>query len=733
MHQPVFRPVRCAPRGASALLLLLAAGAAARAQEAAPDVTAELVRLDVVVRDADGKAVGRLTREDFEVSEDGRPQRLTNFLFVGESGVPREAASTRPATPGEPAAPAPGERGPGRHLVIVVDDLHLPHGSVDRAKEALRRLVGELAPDDDVALVMASSPVSIHFTRDRASLEQAIDRLVSQDVAFAAGGASSLTPAQAELILRGDRSALLLATRLMMDEPGNVLGSNSPRAATEARDGATPAGLEPEEKAAAREIQRQARAVLAQELRFSEATLAAVDAVLRGLSSLPGRKLCVLVSDGFLVGTGTSEERTRRMRQVTDAATRSGAVVYALETRGAAPAGADAGVAGPGAPPGLRERVARLAEQENRETLHRLADETGGFLVRGTEDLAAGLGRMLQDDEAFYLIAYEPANPKRDGRFRRIDLRLPRHPDYVARTRKGYFAPDDRGDSARSDRLPAAVIRPPPLDEDEARAVLGAPLPPNGIPVRLTADYLDLPPAGPQAVVQAQVDVAGLPWRVVNGRHRAEVDLVGGLFDATGAPVGPPFGRHYELDLPPAEYERATRTGIVYRQRLGVRPGRYEVRLVARAPRDAPLGGSAEWVEVPDLGEKKLALSGVFLSSAGPISGPGGGETLRDAQAARHFARRESLYFQLYVYNPRRDDDGGTDVVLQAQIRSGAELVAASEPRPVTFQEKDGLPLPESNGMSLESLAPGGYELRVVVVDRKANATAHRTVDFTVE
>ena len=101
-----------------------------------------------------------------------------------------------------------------------------------------------------------------------------------------------------------------------------------------------------------------------------------------------------------------------------------------------------------------------------------------------------------------------------------------------------------------------------------------------------------------------------------------------------------------------------------------------------------------------------------------------GAETLRDAQVLRRFKQSDSLYFQLYVYNALPDEKGATDVVLQAQIRSGANPIAASKPQAVTFQQKDGLPLPQSNGMSLESLAPGSYELRVVVVDRKANATA---------
>jgi len=71
--------------------------------------------------------------------------------------------------------------------------------------------------------------------------------------------------------------------------------------------------------------------------------------------------------------------------------------------------------------------------------------------------------------------------------------------------------------------------------------------------------------------------------------------------------------------------------------------------------------------------------------------------------------------------------------VFQAQIWSKGKVVAASKPRPASLQSKDGVPVPETNGMSLQELTPGDYALKVVVVDRKANATLARSVDFTVE
>src|SRR5258708_37133376 len=86
---------------------------------------------------------------------------------------------------------------------------------------------------------------------------------------------------------------------------------------------------------------------------------------------------------------------------------------------------------------GLQVSVARQGDALIRTTLQTVANDTGGFLVRGTNDLAGGLRRMLADNEAYYLLAYGPAGQKRDELFHRIELRLPRRPQLAVRTRKG--------------------------------------------------------------------------------------------------------------------------------------------------------------------------------------------------------------------------------------------------------------------------------------------------------
>ena len=140
--------MRCSPTATLALLLVLTAGAGLRGQEAPPAARAEIVRLDAVVTDAKGAPVLDLTREDFEVLEDGKPQRVTNFEPARARGLPTSA----PALPETAAPVAPADRPTGRQIAIVVDDLHLARDTAEPAKQALLRFVAEqVAPEDDLA------------------------------------------------------------------------------------------------------------------------------------------------------------------------------------------------------------------------------------------------------------------------------------------------------------------------------------------------------------------------------------------------------------------------------------------------------------------------------------------------------------------------------------------------------------------------------------------------------
>lgn len=709
-------PVVVATLLSPVLALALSAAPALAQQPVVPPVGSELVRLDAVVLDSRDRPVSDLAASDFELLEDGRPQRLTHFLFVAAGATADAASPARAAA--LPPPPGTAEATTARHVVIVVDDLHIAAMNLEQVKQWLARFIADsLQPDDRVALLATGSPGGVRqLTTDRASLQAALTLLKSREAFVGPARGSLMTPAQAEMVLRSDRQALRLAARALITEPGSVY-DNSPRSAVEGPPqpggGATPnVGDDSKERAAEQEARRQAEAILAEAASFSAATLTTIEDVIRSLAPVPGRKLCLVVSDGFLVGRGTRSDQTPRMQAVVDAATRSGTVVYTLDSRGLAQAGGDASVAGTGVPPGLQQEIDRRAAQIFRETLSQLSGDTGGFLVHGTNEPLPGLRRMLADNQAYYLMAYEPVNPKRDGRFRRIQLRVPGRKGLSVRTRSGYLAPDDRKRvEEEKKRAGTAAARPAvaasPVSEDEARRLLDAPLPSPPLPVRLMVDYLELPTSGAQAIVRARVDVKGLKWREAEGRRRAELAILSATYDAAGAPIGPAFTRRLELDLAPSDYERALRTGVRYQHRVSLPPGRFDVRLVVTDGALEPLGGSARRIEIPNLSDDKLTLSSVFLSTT--AAPPGGGAapaaatdasgdeaTLVDVQLARRFQRGSTLYFQLYVYNVVPDASGATDVVLQAQVLSGGRVLAASKPQAVTFEQKGGVPLPRA-------------------------------------
>jgi hypothetical protein len=253
----------------------------------------------------------------------------------------------------------------------------------------------------------------------------------------------------------------------------------------------------------------------------------------------------------------------------------------------------------------------------------------------------------------------------------------------------------------------------------------------------VAADFVELAPGQPEAVVRAHLEPERLPWTKGEGRQRTEFDLIGGVFEASGLP-GPLFaGRHYVLDVTPAELESLKEKGVRFEAHFPLKPGHYEIRMLALDPSHAPLGGVVRPLQIPDLTQQQLTLSSVFLSASPAAQGDEGpgvevGEALQDVQALRQFRASDSLYYKVYVYNAARDAGGASDVVLQSQILSARRAPFASKPQQALLREKDGAFQPEEDGIPLLGLVPGRYELRIVAADRKTNAVASRSIDFTV-
>jgi VWFA-related protein len=697
-------------------------------------ISTEVVRIDVVVTDKGGRPRTDLRREDFVVLEDGQAQQIAQFeAIVGKPGPPAHAV------PGAPAAADPdrdvqapaGTMPPPRYVVLAVDDVHIEAGNLLRIKKALDRfLEREVGPEDQLALVTTSGTRGIfqEFTDDRHAMRRSVDRLSVQDRTVVSAGLPYMTEYQAQQIDRGDPEALRVAV-----EEVQALG------------------LLQDENAAERQARAVARQVLAESINHARITLETLDSVVRGLSELQGRKVVALVSDGFLAGLTTGADAAFDIRRITDASTRAGVVIYALDTRGlvATNAGRSASSRLPVLPNTFNARDILMKESElaTRDAIGALAADSGGFLVQGTNDLSAGLRRILKDTENFYAVAYESTNTKRDGAFHKIEVRLPGVRDVRIRARKGYFAPDDRKAKRLAPRPPQpAAEDPAQLAADEAREAdarrqadlrmaLTSLAPLGAIPVRLSVDFVSAAAGSPQAVVSSHVDLNAVPFVRKGDRHAATVDIAATVFDESGSVVGSLAPERAVMELTDGKLEDALKRGLQYQRAVTLEPGRYRVRVAVREDGGGRLGGASHWVTVPDLADGKLTLSSLFLmkkvEEAGPDAADPAAPALLGVQALRRFKRDESLYVQLHAYNPRPDAAGATDLVTQTEIWRRGALLASSAPEPMG-EDGEG-PITQTRSIKLAPFEAGDYEVRLVVTDRNCNAMASKKAGFTIE
>ncbi len=664
-----------------------------------PPVSVEVVRIDAVVKDKGGHPKAGLAREDFAVLEDGVPQKLAQFEAYAR---PVAATPSAPASsPSTPAAtePAASPR-PPRFVVLAVDDVHVEFGNMVRVQKALTRFIDEdMGPGDRVAVVTTSGTqaASQEFTSDRGLLRRAISRLSAKDRRAEWVNVPRITEYQAELIERGDPDALWLAVMdILCDHPGD---------------------------AAEMEARNKARAVLSEAVDNARLTLETLERLTWSLASLPGRKLIFLLSDGFLTGLSAPGGAGFDIRRVIDASTRAGVVIYSLEIPGlnTAPGRSASEKTFPD-PTTLNVKfmIERQSEEAELQAMNALAADTGGFLFDNSNDLHAGLKRTLEDTESYYVLAYEPTNTKRDGTYRRIEVRLPNQRNLKVRARTGYFAPGDRRAS------------PPIVAEKQTRggpAATGAALAP--LPVQLSADFVSVDRGVTEVVVSGHVDTTTLAFVRDGDRYKTALEMATVVRDETGTVVSTEPER-LSMDMTEAEHERLSREGLPYQKTVTLKRGTYDVRLTAGAA--GALGVASQRVEVPDLAPGRLTLSSLFLLKAGAgaeAAHPGADLVL--SQAVRRFRRDESLFVQLYAYNAKRDSSGATSLVSQAEVLRRGAVLATAAPEPVVTGEGDGPPVPHVSRIGLGSLEPGEYELQVTVTDRIANEAVTRQVEFTVD
>ncbi len=689
------------------------APAAPASQDQPIRVKTDLIELRAVVTDKRGQAISDLRKEDFELTENGKPQEIGFFSVVkipgrGESEVRRPDTSLPTAVP--PGVARAAET-PARTVVLYVDTLHLSPQSLLHVKQSLRKFIDERLTDQDLAAIVTSAGslgVVEQFTRDRRILRLAVDRLGARPNARD----SLFSPYIAAMVDRGDREALQVARAIYIAEEH----------------------ASPTDPTITQMVQMKARQILSEATYLRRAALITLREVVQRMSDLPGQRLVVTVSDGFTLLDYSGGHDTADLQSVTSLATRSGVVIYSIDAKGLQPPPLfDASLGAIPNDPRISSYVS-AGEHELEDGLNALAKDTGGEAFFNTNDTAGAMGRALDDNRVYYALAYYPAGEESEKKFRKIAIKIRNHPEYVVRAQRGY--------------LPAELAKK--TKENEAKtpqqrfvnAIL-APLPATPIGLTAKADFVESPQDNAQVTVQVHIDGQTLSFREENGRHRFDAEIVTMIFNSDGKRVDLK-SEVINGNLAPARLELAKQNGFQYLRRVQLKPGLYQIRVGVREPANERMGTAAAWVETPDLSKKKLTLSSLFLSDAvraqveTPTANDGSGNSLlpsKQVQGIRYYRRGQSLIYLFRLYHATAKDGAETDAQMQIEILKDEKAIIQVPWQPASSRQlgKDAIGLVIGGQLALQQMAPGIYDLRVSVKGPKMKRPVQRSVAFGIE
>lgn len=347
------------------------------------------------------------------------------------------------------------------------------------------------------------------------------------------------------------------------------------------------------------------------------------------------------------------------------------------------------------------ERNESLLSLSPESGLKELAEETGGFLIRGTND-AGGAFRRLEEDMRFhYLLSYTPTNEAYDGSFRSIAIRL-RRPGVVVQARKGYFA------VRPSDTALLLAYQAPAL------AQLDRIPRPDSFPLGLQA--LSFPEARRPGLAPVVVEIPGdaiayTPNKGKDGApvYDADFSIVVRIKNEAREEVDR-LSHHYLLRAPAANLKGAKRGSVIFYREAVLPPGRYTFEA---AGYDAVSRKAS--VRADKLGAaEKRDVNPLYFGDT--ILYPSTGEPFHKASAP-------AVEFYFVVYGA---DDSGRSAALE--VRNEDRTVGATS-LDLEAPNESGR-IQQAGALPLQSLGPGSYSLRVTVSDSRGSDT--RTVPFTV-
>ena len=681
-------------------VLLLAALAVQPAfpQRATFSTTTSVVIVNVTVLDRNGKPIENLTKNDFQLYEDGKLQtlqavdlqRLTNRALPTFNSAAAEAPPTAPPSTGyNPDAEKAAQHSTmlskyqDRRLVEMLFDFSSmqPAEQVRAKQAAVKFITTQMTASDTVSIAVLGSELRTvqDFTSDRQVLLSAINKF--------------------------------------------RIGESSENATT-ADEGA--------------DVQDQSGQFVADETEFnifnSDVKLAALQDAARQLSQYPEKKALIYISSGI---QKNGVDNQSQLEATVNTAVRANVAFYSIDARGlsAIVPGGDAtqtGAAGNNLYNGSGQRSVKENFNNQQETLATLALQTGGKALLDSNDLTLGMQQVQQDFTSYYVLSYLSTNPAQDGRYRRIQVKLsPAVGNLKAKLeyRQGYFAPttfNHMGDTDKEAQLQQALLSANPVTD---------------LPVAAEIDYFRLEKDKYFVPISVRIPGSALAFKSKGSKAATELDFIAEVFDArnrTAATVRDTI----PIKVNDTVAGEVGRKNIQYDTGVTLTPGKYKLRFVARENGEGKVGTFESSFVIPDLGSgsglrvSSLVLSnqrqavkeriggvenGKKLLAANPLIDSNGQQLMPNV--TKVFRPGQTLMAYLEVYDPAIPDNlpasfKFADVEASLALYKGNRKVFETPSvRASRLDTKRTGTLPINLQIPVDKVAPGRYECQVNVID----------------
>lgn len=667
--------------------------------------SANLVIVTVFVKDKDGQPVRGLSRDDFVVLETGKPQTISVFEFQEVENPAEPAASiateTTPAALPSAAAPVASTPAPGairyrdkRLLVLFFDWSSMQPPEQIRAREAAQDFIRTKMTASDLVMVATFSStlkVEQEFTSDRDALLALLDKFLPGEETGLTEGNTEEDTAEDSLFSADESEFNLFNT---------------------------------------------------------DRKLAALEDIARSLQALPEKKALIYFSSGV---NRTGVENESQLRATTNAAVRANVSFYPIDARGlsAEPPGGGVQTAamprGTGLFSGGQQNRQRSRQLGSQETLTALADDTGGKALLDTNDLEAGITQAQRSLRSYYVLGYYSSDDRRDGRFRRVQVRL--SDAARARTRalleyrQGYFAEKEFKAFSASDKE----------KQLQDALLLGDPM--TDLPLALEIDWFRLGSGKYFVPVAVKLPGSAVPLRKQGGAETTEFDFIGQVRDSKNAAVAA-VRDNIRIKLRERETGSTSSRSLVYDTGFTLAAGQYSLKMLVRENLTGKIGTFETKFTIPDLSESKQTpkLSAVVWGAqriaAGETVGVAGKKAVKQAgkhplvwggqkllpSVTRTFRPGQSLHAFAEIYDAAKlEGPGKPALAAQVALYDKNRLIAESKPIEVSDWKNAKTSTASVHiEMPLNGISPGEYVAQLTVIDKAGKSFAFSRAPLVV-